>query len=150
VDVDGQVYGCVAFAESYQRFPTPMLRDRLANLRMGDVRAPDLGECLAAYQAAARATDILTVKEEKYSSYGRCADCRFLSSCAICPVSIGQQPGNGDPRRVPDFPCAFTRTALAYRARFPRQPTVADLARGRVKPPPAIRRLLAAAGRPAS
>jgi radical SAM protein with 4Fe4S-binding SPASM domain len=150
VDVDGQVYGCVAFAESYQRFPTPMLREQLTRLRMGDVRAPDLGERLAAYQAAARATDFLTGKEEKYSSYGRCADCRFLSSCAICPVSIGQQPGNDDPRRVPDFPCAFTRTALSYRARFPRQPTVADLASGRVKPPRAIRRLLAAARLPAS
>jgi radical SAM protein with 4Fe4S-binding SPASM domain len=144
VDVDGQVYGCVAFAESYQRFPTPMLSERMARLRMGDVRAPDLADRLARYQQAARATDILTAKEEKYSSHGRCADCRFLASCAICPVSIGHQPGNEDPRRVPDFPCAFTRTALAFRSRFPRQPTVADLARGRVRPPAAIRRLLAA------
>ena len=144
VDVDGQAYGCVAFAESYQRFPTQMLRDRMAKLRLGDVRSPDLAERLATYQEAARTTDILTAKEAKHSSYGRCADCRFLASCAICPVSIGHVPGNDDPRRVPDFPCAFTRIAHGFRARFPRQPTVADLAHGRVNPPAAIRRLLAA------
>ena len=81
---------------------------------------------------------------EKHSPYGRCAECRFLASCAICPLAIAHQPGNDDPRRMPDFACAFMRTALGFRARFPRQPTVADLARGRVKPPAAIRRLLAA------
>jgi radical SAM protein with 4Fe4S-binding SPASM domain len=144
VDADGQVYGCVAFAESYQAFPTAMLRDRMARLRMGDVRSPDLSARLATYQEAARATDIFTSKEQKYSSYGRCAECRFLASCTICPVAIALQPGNDDPRRVPDFACAFMRAALTFRARFPRQPIVADLARGRVKPPAAIRRLLAA------
>jgi len=80
VDVDGQVYGCVAFAESYQRFPTPMLRERMARLRMGDVRAPDLAERLARYQEAARATDILTAKEDQ----------------AACPISHVPSPA---PRR---------------------------------------------------
>ena len=153
VDVDGQVYGCVAFAESYQRFPTPLLRSRLAPLGLGAVDAPDLAGRLAAFQAAARSTDLLRAKEEKYSRYGRCGECRYLATCQVCPVGIGHQPGNDDPRRVPDFPCAFTRAAMACRARFPRQPTVADLARGRVAPPAAVRRLLDARGvvrRPAS
>lgn len=145
VDVDGQVYGCVAFAESYQRFPTPFLQSRMERLRMGAVDAPDLAARLAAYQEAARSTDILAAKEEKYSTYGRCADCRYLKSCEVCPVSIGHQAGNEDPRQVPDFPCAFTRMALKYRARFPRQPSVNDLAPGRVRPPAAVRRLLSRA-----
>jgi sulfatase maturation enzyme AslB (radical SAM superfamily) len=145
VDVDGQVYGCVGFAESYQRFPTAMLHARMETLRIGDVRAPGLGERVSAYRERARTTDILTGKEEKYSSDTRCGECRFLRSCLICPLSIGHVPGNDDPRRMPDFACAFTRAALEYRARFPRQPTIADLARGRVKPPAALRRILAAA-----
>jgi sulfatase maturation enzyme AslB (radical SAM superfamily) len=146
VDVDGQVYGCVAFAESYQRFPSAFLEARMARLRMGPIAAPDLAGRLAAFQAAARSSDIFTAKGEKYSSYRRCADCRHLLSCAICPLAIGHADGNDDPRRVPDFPCAFTQVAQTYRARFPRQPTVADLARGRVSPPAAIRRLLARHG----
>jgi sulfatase maturation enzyme AslB (radical SAM superfamily) len=148
VDVDGQVYGCVAFAESYQRFPSAFLEARMARLRMGPIRAPDLAGRLAAFQAAARSSDILAAKGEKYSSYRRCADCRHLLSCAICPLAIGHEAGNDDPRRVPDFPCAFTQVAQTYRARFPRQPTVADLARGRVSPPAAVRRLLARRGAP--
>ena len=142
VDVDGQVYGCVAFAESYQRFPTPLLQSRLERLRMGPIGAPDLAERLAGYQEAARSTDILTAKEEKYSAHGRCADCTYLESCDICPVSIGHQPGNDDPNRVPDFACAFMRTALESRARFPDQPSLTDLARGRAEPPAVVRKFI--------
>ncbi len=41
VDVDGQVQGCAVFVESYQSFPSPFLRERVAAMRMGDLRAAD-------------------------------------------------------------------------------------------------------------
>jgi len=40
VDVDGQVHGCAVFVESYQKFSSPFLRERIAALRLGDFRAP--------------------------------------------------------------------------------------------------------------
>lgn len=123
VDVDGRLYGCVLFAESYQRFPTEFLRQRLERLRMGDVFAPNLAARIDAFSEAARATDLLRAKEDKHSSYARCAECEYLESCEICPGSIGHQPNNEDPARMPDFPCAVTRVALKYRALFPRQDT---------------------------
>jgi sulfatase maturation enzyme AslB (radical SAM superfamily) len=142
IDVDGQAYGCVLFAESYQRFATPLLRSCLEPLRLGDVRALDLPGRLAAFRSTARVTPLFNAKEEKYSSFQSCRTCRYLNACAICPVSIAHQPGNHDPRRVPDFPCTFTRLALAYRGRFPRQLCLTDLLRPHARPPAAIWKLL--------
>jgi sulfatase maturation enzyme AslB (radical SAM superfamily) len=123
VDVDGGVHGCVMFADSYQKFTTPFLRTRLEAMRMGDLRDPRLPERLAAYPAAARAAGIFDDKQDKYSSYGRCGECRFLATCGVCPVSIGHQPGNTDPHRVPDYQCAYNLVSLKYRERFPYQPS---------------------------
>ena len=133
VDVDGQVHGCAVFAESYQKFPVPFLRRRVESIRMGDFRAPGFSERLALYPEATRAAGIFHHKREKYSSYGRCGDCRFLDSCSICPASIGHIPGNTDPRRVPDFPCAYNLVSLKYRERFPTRPSALDVLTGRVK-----------------
>jgi sulfatase maturation enzyme AslB (radical SAM superfamily) len=135
VDVDGQVHGCVMFAESYQTFPTRFLKTRLEAMRMGHLQAPDFSERFAAYPKAARAARIFDDKQDKYSSYGRCGDCRFLSTCAVCPVSIGHQPGNEDPRRIPDFLCAYNLVSLKYRERFPRQPDARDYLLGRAPLP---------------
>lgn len=122
VDANGQVHGCVMFAESYQVLPTAFLRTRLGAMRMGDLRAPELPQRLAAYPAAARAAGIFDDKQDKYSSYGRCGECRFLRECSVCPVSIGHDPANTDPRRVPDFQCAYNLVSLRSRERFPAQP----------------------------
>ena len=100
-------------------FPTTFLRNRLEALRMGGVENLDLDSRRAVYPSAARATGLFTDKQDKYSSYGRCGECRFLDSCSICPVSIGHQPGNTDPRRVPDFLCAYNLVSLKYRELFP-------------------------------
>lgn len=127
VDVDGQVHGCVMFASSYQVFPTVFLRSRLEAMRMGHLQDPGFAARMAAYPAAARAAEIFHNKQDKYSSYGACADCRFMSRCAICPVSIGNTPGNMDPRRVPDFLCAYNLVSLKYRERFPYPPTLRDM-----------------------
>ncbi len=118
VDVDGQVHGCAAFIESYQKLTSPFLRRCVETIRLGDFRDPRLAERLERYPQATRETGIFHDKRDKYSSYGRCGECRFLHSCSICPVSITHVPGNADPRRVPDFPCAFNRVALGYRERF--------------------------------
>jgi sulfatase maturation enzyme AslB (radical SAM superfamily) len=118
VDVDGQVYGCVMFAESYQTIPDGMLRRCLEPMRLGNIRAPDFGKRLEAYPAAAEAAKIFTNKEEKRSSYRTCRGCRFVNQCSVCPVSIGHIPGNTDPNRVPDLQCAFNLAVLAARDLF--------------------------------
>lgn len=122
VDVDGQVHGCLMFVDSYQKFPTKFLRTRLEAMRMGDLRDPRLAQRMAAYPAAAKAAGIFHDKQDKYSSYGRCGECRHLGTCGVCPVSIGHQPGNTDPNRIPDFQCAYNLVSLKYRERFPIQP----------------------------
>jgi hypothetical protein len=85
------------------------------------------------YPGAARATGLFHARNEKYSSYDRCAECRFAAECSICPTSIGHIPGNTDPRRVPDFGCAYNLVSLAYRERSPDQPTALDVLTGRVR-----------------
>jgi sulfatase maturation enzyme AslB (radical SAM superfamily) len=121
VDVDGQVTGCVTFAESYQRLPTEFLKSRLDSMRMGKVRDLEFRRRLALYPEAARAAGIFHDKASKHSSYRRCRDCEYLRDCTICPTSIGHLPGNSDPHRVPDLGCAYNLIAFKYRARFPRQ-----------------------------
>jgi sulfatase maturation enzyme AslB (radical SAM superfamily) len=118
VDVDGQVYGCVWFAESYQSIPNGMLRRCLEPMRLGDIRARGFDARLEAYPAAAAAARIFTDKEEKYSSYRTCRGCRYIQQCSVCPVSIGHIPGNTDPNRVPDLQCAYNLAVLTARERF--------------------------------
>ena len=146
IDVDGQVHGCVMFAESYQTFPTAFLRTRLGAMRMGDVRDPGLPRRLTVYPEAARAAGIFHDKKDKYSSYRRCGDCEFLASCSVCPVSIGHDPRNTDPNRIPDFQCAYNLVSLAYRERFPRRPSTVDILLGRVPVPHLLRKLAAVSG----
>lgn len=118
VDADGQVYGCVMFAESYQEFFSPFLKLRLDSLRLGGLDDPDLSSRYAAFPEAARKAELFGHKELKYSSYGRCGECPYIEGCSVCPMSIAYHPGNTDPHRVPDFVCAFNRIALEHRHRF--------------------------------
>jgi sulfatase maturation enzyme AslB (radical SAM superfamily) len=118
VDVDGQVHGCATFVPSFQKFRSPFLRDRIQDMRIGDLRAPDFQKRYRLFAGAVKRAEIFHHKEEKYSGYGRCGDCRFLGACAICPMSIGNLPGNRDPRRIPDFACAFNLVALKHRDLF--------------------------------
>lgn len=129
VDVDGEVSGCVTFADSYQKLPE-FLEQRIAPTRMGHIGAPDLDDRLARYPKIARAAAIFDNQQDKHSSYGHCADCRHLGECSICPVTIGYQADNHDPDRIPDFACAFNLISLDYKARFPRQPNPAEILRG--------------------
>jgi hypothetical protein len=99
-------------AESYQRRPGVRLGRGLEAMRLGDLRAPSLDRRLEGYPEAVRAVGIFDRKEEKYSTYGRCRDCRFVEVCSVCPVSILHIPGNTDPHRVPDLPCAVNLVLL--------------------------------------
>jgi len=118
IDTDGQVCGCPLLVTSYQK-TSGSLAPRLNDLGMGDFRSADFPRRYEAFSAAARSAEIFHHRERKHSSYGRCGDCRFLTTCSVCPVSITTIPGNTDPHRVPDFACAFHRTASKYRERFP-------------------------------
>ncbi len=119
VDVDGEVYGCVLFAESYQEFATDFLRSRLAPLRMGGVRAGNFQDRRVAYGEAIKSMDIFRDRGKRYSSYGKCADCQYFDDCSVCPVSIAFDSANTDPLRVPDFICAFNQVAFKYRELYP-------------------------------
>lgn len=134
VDVDGQVYGCVMLAESFQSFPTESLRRRLPPLRIGHLRDPRFPERLAAYADAAAREPMFRDKTEKYSSYSSCSACPVFQHCQICPVSICHVPGNTDPNRIPEFPCAFYRIALGYREKFPPQRSSSDTLHGPRQP----------------
>lgn len=118
VDVDGEVVGCATFADSYQSFPSPFLRDRLGEARMGHLADPGFRQRYAQFPEKIRRAEIFHDKRRKYSSYRKCAECEYLSGCSVCPVSIGHIPGNEDPHRVPDLQCAFNLVSLKYRDLF--------------------------------
>ena len=66
-----------------------------------------------------------------------------MTTCGVCPVSIGHQPGNTDPDRIPDFLCAYNLVSLKHREQFPAQPGLADILCGGAKIPALMRDLAA-------
>ena len=121
VDVDGQVYGCALVAGSSLDRPAGLLRSARDAMRIGDIADPGLAGRLPAYRGALDATGLFGRRDRNSSSYGTCRDCPYVRFCSVCPLSIALAPGATDPTRVPDFACAFTRTLVKYRHRFPRQ-----------------------------
>ena len=143
VDVDGDVRGCAPCVASYQSFDTPGLREWIAPLRIGDVRAPDLADRVRAFQARVRrARGVRDRRAAKRCGRRRCARCPFLADCFVCPVAIARIPGNHDPRRIPEAHCLFNRVTLLHAAHFPRRASFADTLLGRVPDPPLVRELL--------
>jgi len=120
VDVDGRVYGCVLFAESYQSFPNEMLRECLDSMRIGNIRDTDFSRRLDEFSSTTPAA-IFMNQESKHSSYRSCKGCRYLGACSVCPVSIAHIPGNEDVDRIPDIQCAFNLAVLAAREMFFRE-----------------------------
>jgi len=137
IDVDGNTVACVALAPSYQSYPTIFLRDRAEALQFGHVESAALSDTFATAPAAARASGLFHNKSGKHSSYGRCADCQYVSRCGYCPVSIGHQRENDDPNRVPDFICAFNLIVNKYRDLFPRMSATAQAMRT-IAPAPSL------------
>lgn len=118
VDVDGMVYGCVAFIESIVHRDSGLMERSLTPLRMGHLLEPGLDDRHARFQLRGLDTAVFNDKQEKHTSYRECGECPYLADCAVCPISIGNIPGNEDPNRIPDFQCAFNYAALTYRDRF--------------------------------
>ncbi|MBD3178750.1 MAG: radical SAM protein [Candidatus Latescibacteria bacterium] len=134
VDTDGEVYGCTVFARSYQEFANPFLALCSEHLRMGRIGTPRFLTSLSHFPGRALSLGIFDEKSNKYSPSGSCSRCRYLSDCNICPASIPHIPGNRDPRKVPSFPCAWNRTAMKYRERFPAVPDP----RAKIEGPPGV------------
>jgi sulfatase maturation enzyme AslB (radical SAM superfamily) len=130
VDVDGRVSGCALFAPSIQEFGSDLLRECRPVLSLGHVTDPDLLAKYASFRDAVARVPIFSEKEKKYSSYRKCADCRFFAACVTCPASIGFAEGNTDPHRVPDYYCAFNYISLSSRDGFPVQSTDLEVVRG--------------------
>lgn len=136
VDVDGEVTGCALLAASCQSFPPGPLADRLRPMRLGSILDPDLPSRLVTQRVAARAAGLFHRRERKHSSFGSCRRCASRWGCMVCPLSAVYVPGNRDPGLVPELPCAFNRVVARYRARFPPQPSLADVIKGRASPLP--------------
>jgi hypothetical protein len=114
------------------RFAIPAhARRRVAHGRLpGPAVSRVASRCI---QRPRRQTGLFHGKRDKYSSYGRCGECRFLDECSVCPASTGNIPGNTDAQRIADFPCAYNLVALKYREKFPVQPTPLDILTGKVR-----------------
>ena len=141
VDVDGQVHGCLTFVESDQPFPTAFLRSRVEALRLGDLRGADLAENLRAYPAAVERAGIFSNHQRRYSSgtlTARSAVTWRIARSARCR-SACTAGADGDPDRIPDFHCAYNLVSLKYRARFPSQPSAAEIL-GLSRPTTRVRR----------
>jgi sulfatase maturation enzyme AslB (radical SAM superfamily) len=117
VDTKGCVWACPFFASSLHTLP-PLAAEASRVLALGDVSDPGLRGRLRRLPGRARALRMFTNKRAKHSSYGTCANCRFVSDCHVCPASICHIPDNNDPDRVPDFICAFNQATLEARERF--------------------------------
>ena len=137
VDVDGQVYGCSPVIGSALNRPEGLLRAARDAMRIGDISDRDLADRLPGYRQALDATGLFDRRDAYYSSCGACRDCPYLRHCRPCPLSIALEPGASDPKRVPDFTCAFNRASLKYRHRFPLQRN--SVARSRRRWPTATR-----------
>jgi MoaA/NifB/PqqE/SkfB family radical SAM enzyme len=117
VDSNGRAWACPFFTGSSSA--RSALRDEAAlAMKLGEVRDRDLAERVGALPEKAAALRLMTHRREKFSSYGRCCDCEFLSECFLCPAAVSHQPGNMDPDKVPDFFCAYQRATVKARRLF--------------------------------
>lgn len=124
VGVDGRVSGCPLLLprESGGTWCAPVLREWVAQAGWPGLR------------------------RDRYSSWGLCRDCEIVDECLVCPVASANIPGNTDPRRVPDFNCAFNRIVGRYRGRFPAIAGTEDFLKGTDKVPAAMTDLANALG----
>jgi len=126
VDPSGQMSACVMFSDASIPRSAPLAHG-LGGLCLGDLRAPALRERHRRLAEACREAGVFDRREDKYSSYGRCGDCKYGAECMVCPAAIVHLAGNRDPNRIPDFHCAFNRVALRYRRRFPQKPGIQEM-----------------------
>ncbi len=118
VDVDGQLFGCAAFTGSTQSASSGLLHDFQQACRWGRLGVDAGLENRERQPTPDSMVQDLLSKKNKHSSYGQCADCAYSARCTVCPLAIGSWGDNQDPRRVPDFICAFNLTVMKYQQRF--------------------------------
>jgi len=121
LDVDGQVYGCPFALGSGLDGPSGLLRAASDAMRIGVISHAGLAARLPAYRRALGETGLFDRRYGYYSSFGRCRECPQVRYCDACPLSIALAPRASDPKRIPDFICAFSRVSAKYRRRFPVQ-----------------------------
>lgn len=118
VDVDGQRYGCAALAASTRTMAPGLQQDFMSICRVnGSGANGDVAERVKQLNPGSAAAVLLS-EEGRYSAYRKCADCVYATRCHVCPLAIGSWDGNQDPKRVPDFICAFNYAVQKYRERF--------------------------------
>jgi MoaA/NifB/PqqE/SkfB family radical SAM enzyme len=143
VDVDGRVYGCALLVEPALAGAAPWMRAEMRRLAIGRIDDSGLDRRMDEFVTRAARSPLLAGRERRHSVRGRCVDCEWAATCAVCPVAAGLLAGNDDPGRVPDFACDFARAALGARARFlaacPPDPMARFL--GVAELPPALRRV---------
>jgi MoaA/NifB/PqqE/SkfB family radical SAM enzyme len=140
VDPGGEVYACSAFVTSLLR---PSLRRRVAGLFLArGANVAEAGWCgeLAADVARLAGTATFGSRERKWSSFGRCADCRELATCVVCPLAIVSRPGQADPFHIPDLQCAFNLVMAAHRSAIARLPPTEHSPQGSWPPQPGAKR----------
>lgn len=128
VDVGGEAYGCAAFAESYQRPTTALMREAVEATRLGRLSEKGFTDRFRALPQAAARLSLFAAKERKRSGYRNCADCPHVDDCVVCPAAIAH--GGDDPDRIPDFLCAYNLVSLRHRRMFPKVPGARDRVRG--------------------
>ena len=131
VGADGTAFACAALVGAARPAGGGLLGEAADLLRLGAVADREFPARLAALPARLRGSKLFGNKERKYSSGARCGECRFLGACTICPVSIAAIPGNEDPDRVPDLPCAWNLAAGACREELALAPTAGKARRVR-------------------
>lgn len=117
VEPDGRLCTCPLFAGSFATLP-PLARRVARTADLGNLADGSLMGRLATLPRRAKASQVVSQRLKKRSSYGACAECRFVADCTVCPASICHIPGNRDPDLVPDSICAFNQVTLRARERF--------------------------------
>ena len=117
VSTDGRAWTCPLYVPGLQRL-TALAAEAAMALYVGDVRDSKLKRRLAGVPERAAAFPFLADRGGLFSDLGRCGECDLLGDCSYCPASVSHARGGADPRRVPDFHCAFTRAKALARSRF--------------------------------
>jgi sulfatase maturation enzyme AslB (radical SAM superfamily) len=126
VDPTRRAYACSVMAGARPRItPSPLNLDAGSPLwvfDLGDVGTPGLRRRAEGLLPAVLRSGIFRQRRKQHSSYARCATCPALRECSVCPVSCAFGTGDGDPRKVSDFVCAFNRVGFDEVRRFQKEP----------------------------
>ena len=129
VDVDGCFSACVTTLGSFQHYGSKAMKDCADALRIGTLQDSVFWSRFHGLEKRVIKMGIFLEKEKKYSSFARCGECDYITTCSVCPISIIHTPNNDDLNRIPDFQCAFNLVSRKYSHRFPSRPLWLDIVR---------------------